>query len=137
MTGAPPLISQVWQRYWDALARHEIAMQRCDGCGAWVFYPRPFCPECSGRSLTWTPVAGPAFLYSWTIAQVPVAKAFSHLDKPILAVVELANAMRIPTTLVDTEQGTVKIGMALKPVFDGSSYEGITVLRFRADDDDG
>ena len=49
MNGAPPIISAISRPYWDALTRHEITIQHCDGCGAWVFYPRFFCPECGGR----------------------------------------------------------------------------------------
>ena len=131
MTGAPPLISDITRPFWDALARHEIHIQRCDHCGAWVFYPRHFCPACTGRALTWTPVDGTGTLYSWTIARVPVAKAFAHLDQPILAVVELANGVRLPSTLVDVAAEAVRISMGLAPVFDSATYEGVTLLRFR------
>jgi len=131
MTGAPPLISAIARPFWDALVAHEIHIQRCEHCQSWVFYPRAFCPACSGHSLTWTQVAPAATLYSWTVARVPVAKAFAHLDKPILAVVELANGVRLPTTLVDVAPEAVRIGMPLAPVFDASTYEGVTLLRFR------
>jgi len=131
MTGAPPLISEMSRPFWDGLAAREIRIQRCDDCHGWVFYPRAFCPACTDRSLTWTPVTGTATLYSWTVARVPVAKAFAHLDQPILAVVELANSVRLPTTLVDVAPEAVRIGVSLDPVFDSATYEGITLLRFR------
>ena len=131
MTGAPPIISDTSRPYWDALAAGQIAMQRCDDCSGWVFYPRNFCPACSSRRLTWTQVTGQATLYSYTIAQVPVAKAFAYLGKPILAVVELANGVRVPTRLVDVEPEQVSIGMALEPVFDSATYDNATLLLFR------
>lgn len=131
MTGAPPQISDISRPFWDALNQHEIHIQCCDTCAAWVFYPRAFCPVCAGRRLTWLPVVGAATLYSWTIARVPVAKAFAHLDQPILAVVELANGVRMPSTIVDVAPEAVHIGMALAPVFDSETYEGVTLLRFR------
>ena len=131
MTGAPPLISEVSRPFWDALTVQDIRIQRCDDCQSWVFYPRAFCPACTGRSLTWTPVTGTATLYSWTVARVPVAKAFAHLDQPVLAVVELANGVRLPTTLVAVAPNAVQISMPLSPVFDSTTYEGITMLRFR------
>jgi len=131
MTGAPPLISAIARPFWDGLAAREIRIQRCDDCHGWVFYPRAFCPTCTGRVLTWTKVDGAATLYSWTVARVPVAKPFAHLDQPILAVVELANGVRLPSTLVDITPEAVRIGMALAPVFDSASYDGVTLLRFR------
>ena len=131
MNGAPPIICETSRPYWDGLAQGEVHMQRCDNCAAWVFYPRAFCPACGGRHLTWTPVSGPATLYSYTITQVPVAKAFTYLGKPILAVVELANGVRVPTRLVEVEPGEVSIGMALEPVFDSATYENATLLLFK------
>ena len=132
MNGAPPIIGVVSRPFWDALARGGIAMQRCDACMAWIFYPRHFCPYCGGRELSWTQVTGPAHLYSWTIAHVPVAKAFAHLDRPVLCVAELSNGVRLPSTLVDPRPETLKIGMAIEPVFDAETYDGVTLLRFRA-----
>lgn len=132
MIGAPPLISEVARPWWDALADGRIAVQRCDACAAWVFYPRPFCPGCGGRALSWTPVDGPATLYSWSVARVPVAAAFAHLHEPVLAIAELSVGVRVPTTLVNIAPEQVRIGMALTPVFDRDTYPGVTLLRFRA-----
>ena len=131
MNGAPPIICETSRPYWDGLAASEIRMQRCDDCAGWVFYPRSFCPACTSRKLTWTVVARQATLYSYTVAQVPVAKAFAYLGKPILAVVELANGVRVPSRLVDVEPEAVSIGMTLEPVFDGGTYENATLLLFR------
>lgn len=131
MTGAPPLVTEISRPWWDALAREEIILQRCDQCTRWVFYPRPFCPGCGGRALTWHPIDGAATLYTWSIAAVPVAPMFAHLDKPVLAVAALSVGVRVPTTLVDVDAANVRIGMALVPVFDHDTYPGVTLLRFR------
>lgn len=131
MAGAPPIITETSRPWWDALGHGEIAMQRCDSCASWVFYPRNFCPSCSSRDLTWSPVSGNATLYTFSVAETPVAKAFAHLDRPVLAVVELANGVRVPSRLVDVAPEDVRIGMALEPVFDAESYEGVTMLLFR------
>lgn len=131
MIGAPPLITAISRPWWDALAREEISLQQCDDCARWIFYPRPFCPGCGGRALIWHPVDGRATLYTWSVAAVPVAPMFAHLDKPILAVAELSVGVRVPTTLVDADQVDVAIGMALAPVFDHATYPDATLLRFR------
>lgn len=131
MQGAPPIITDVSRPWWDALARQEVRLQRCDDCAHWVFYPRPFCPACGGRSLTWTQVPGEASLYTWSVAAVPVAPMFAHLDRPILAVAQLSVGVRVPTTLVDVDLADVRIGMRLAPVFDTETYPDVTLLRFR------
>lgn len=130
MSGAPPLVSDVARPWWEALARHEIAMQRCEACAAWVFYPRPFCPTCGGRALRWQPVPPGATLYTFSVARVPVSPAFAHLDAAVLAVAELANGVRVPTSLVRADPERLAIGMPLDPVFDAATYRGVTLLRF-------
>ena len=131
MNGSPPLVSAIARPWWEALARDEIVMQRCDACAAWVFYPRPFCPACGSRSLHWAPVEHSATLYTWSVARVPVAPQFAFLGTPVLAVAEFGNGMRVPTSLVDVDPVDVRIGMALDPIFDRSTYPGTTMLRFR------
>ena len=59
-----------------------------------------------------------------------MSPAFAHLHRPVLAVAEIAG-VHIPTTLVEVNPGQVSIGMSLDPVYDGSAYPGITLLRFK------
>jgi uncharacterized protein len=41
------------QPYWDATARHELAVQRCEKCEKFVHPPSPSCPLCGVESLEW------------------------------------------------------------------------------------
>ena len=131
MKGAPPLISEVSKPWWDALRRRSVALQACLRCSQWIFYPRVLCPHCGGRDLEWREVDGTASLYTFSVAEAPVSQHFAHLERPILAIAELAPHVRVPTTLVDVEPEAVRIGMALAPVFDDETYEGVTLLRYR------
>jgi uncharacterized protein len=130
MDGLMPLTTEVSRPYVEALAREEIALQQCLACQRYVFYPRRHCPHCASRRLEWRRVEAPASLYTWSIAEVPVSAAFTHLRRPVLAVAEL-HGVHLPTTLVDTPQGSIRIGMLLEPVFDRETYAGFTLLRFR------
>jgi len=76
------------------------------------------------------PVAPHATLFTYTIAHVPVAPAFGHLDRLIPAIVELANGIRIVTTIEAAEPQELQIGMSLQAVFDDQAYAGVTLLRF-------
>jgi uncharacterized OB-fold protein len=131
MNGAPPIIAEVSRPWWDALAQGEIAVQHCNRCAKYVFYPRPFCPACGHRELSWRVVDGAATLYTWSVARVPVAPEFAHMDQVILAVAELGIGIRVPTSLCDVGFEDVRIGIRLSPVFDDKTYSGITLLRFR------
>jgi hypothetical protein len=130
MQGLPPRINEHNRPWWDGLDRGVIVMQRCDDCARLVFYPRIHCPHCFGRSLSWTEVDETPTLFTWAKAEASVSPAFDHLGPVILAVADFAGA-HVPTSLVDTAEADVKIGMKLVPVFDRESYPGATLLRFR------
>jgi len=127
-----PQPTPVTQPFWDGLSEQEIRIQQCDDCGAWVFYPRSHCHRCLSDRLTWRVVSGAATLYSFTITRQPTAPFFADEVPQRLAVVELAEGIRMTSTLVGVEDADIRIGMALRPVFDPVSAD-ITMLRFTAD----
>ena len=126
-----PLITETSLPYWTALNLGRIEIQRCDSCRKWVFYPRRFCSHCGGTALTWTKVSGDATVYTYTVAMTPVSEDFLDEVPLVLAVAELLEGVRIPTTLVQVATTEVSIGMKLKPVFDKERLGDITLLRFR------
>ena len=107
-----------------------MSLQRCDACGAWVHYPRRRCPVCLSDRLAFHDVTGDATVYTFTVAHQPTAPMFADEVPQVLAVVELAEGVRMTTTLVAVEPGTVEVGMAVRPVFDHGA-DGVTLLRYR------
>jgi uncharacterized OB-fold protein len=130
MKGLPPRIHAFNRPWWDGLDRDAIVMQRCGDCERLVFYPRIHCPHCFGRNLSWEEVSETPTLFTWARAEASVSPAFDHLGPVLLAVADFAGA-HVPTSLVDTPEEAVKVGMKLAPVFDRDSYPGVTLLRFR------
>ena len=53
-----PRPSAVSMPFWQAAKRHELQIQRCGSCGAYVFYPREVCAECLSSNLSWVKVSG-------------------------------------------------------------------------------
>jgi uncharacterized OB-fold protein len=74
-------------------------------------------------------VSGAATLVSFTITRQPTAPMFADEMPQRIAVVELAEGVRMTSTLVDVADDEIKVGMSLRPVFDAVS-EDITLLRF-------
>jgi len=118
------------QPFWDGLARHEVLVQHCGSCGAWVHYPRSRCPVCLRDALAWEQVPPDGVVYTFTVARRPTAMMFADEVPQIIAVVELPVGVRMTTTLVDVDPGDVSIGMAVSAVFD-TGDDGLTLLRFR------
>ena len=131
-----PVPTPVSQPFWDALREERVALQRCDACGRWVYYPRSRCPACLSDRLTWTPVDGLGTVYTFTVAEQPTAPPFADEVPQLLAIVELTEGVRLSTTLVDVEPDAIRVGLPVAPVFDHAADhddddgDGITLLRF-------
>lgn len=52
--------------FWDAVARGELAVQRCAACGRLRFPPSPRCSTCASDAADWVPVSGRGRVLSWT-----------------------------------------------------------------------
>lgn len=132
-----PLATKISAPFWQALKQNQLKIQQCNNCDAWVFYPRNHCTQCFAHDLEWKAVSGDAILYSYTLTRIPTMPEFSDEMPQALAVVELMQGVRVNTTLIDVPEEDIKIGMALKPVFDKVSIEGETLLRFTSLDNAG
>jgi hypothetical protein len=83
------------KEYWDAARRHELVVQRCNGCGAYQWGPESVCHKCHGIDLGWDKVSGRGRLYSWIRTWNPVHPALREACPYIVAVVQLADADNI------------------------------------------
>ena len=112
-----PQVTEISAPFWDGLRKHSVRIQQCDK-DHWIFFPRTHCPHCGSRSLQWRSVSGAATLYSFTVTRVPTLPEFTDEMPQLLAVVELSEGVHINTTLVGMEAADIRIGQALRPVFD-------------------
>lgn len=124
-----PLATPVSAPFWDGLRERRVRLQRCTACDAWVFYPRSRCHRCLSDRLDWHDVSGAATLYTFTIARQPTSPHFQDEVPQLLAVVELAEGVRLTSTLVNVAEADIRVGMPLAPVFDTVTDE-VTLLRF-------
>jgi hypothetical protein len=89
--------------FWDALRRHELAMQRCDDCGRWRHPPEATCPACLGEHASWHPLSGEGTVYSLVRMErafVPAAR-----DRvPYTAVVVLPNEVPMQDVTVHNNE---------------------------------
>lgn len=123
-----PHPTEISAPYWEGLKVHEVRIQQCDR-GHSLFFPRTHCPECGSRALTWRMVSGEGTVYSFTIARIPTMPEFTDEMPQALAVVELKEGVRINTTIVGVEPEALKVGLAVRPVFD-ERPSVVTLLRF-------
>ena len=109
------------QFFWDGLRQHQLLIQRCAACGVLRHPPRPVCPSC--HSLDWDTVeaSGGGTVYSCVIPHHPPLPWFP--EPFVVALVDLAEGVRLVTNVVDVDPHEVTVGMAV-------------TVRFEAFDDD-
>jgi len=123
-----PKPSAVSRPFWDAAKRHELILQQCGGCKAFIYYPRDRCPQCLSEQLQWRPVSGRGKVYSYTVVRRDSTRSFA--DKPyVLAIVELDEGVRM-TTNVEAAPEALKVGMPVAVWFDDVTPER-TLVKFK------
>lgn len=101
--------------FWlDGVAAGKLLIQRCATCGALRHPPRPVCPGCTSFDWDSQESAGLGELYSYAIIHHQTSGA-----PPVpytVAVVAVAEGIRMVGRLLDIGDDTPTIGMALKLV---------------------
>jgi uncharacterized protein len=117
------------QGFWDGANAGELRLQRCDSCGKNYFPPRPFCPVCASRKVSWFRASGKAVLWSYVIHH----RAVAGFKPPYaIAVVQLAEGPRMMSNIVECEQTpeALQLDMELEVVFEKQN-DAITLPLFR------
>lgn len=76
--------------FFDAAARDELVIKRCDDCDQALPPEAVVCTTCAGTALTWAPATGAATLVSWTVVHRAPNRAYAELTPYTVGVVELA-----------------------------------------------
>ena len=116
------------REYWDAAARRELLIKRCDDCGRAHFPPRPFCPRCWSHAVRWERASGDATLYTYSVVRRNELPSFAARTPYVAAIVELAEGPRMMTNVVGVDPGEVRIGMDLVVDFAAAGAGGETLV---------
>ena len=114
--------------FWDATAEGKFLLPKCDNCSAIIWYPRAFCPECSGTAISWIAASGKGTIYSFSITRKG-GGVWAERSPYVIAYVELEEGPRVLTNIVGCPVDDVSIGMSVRVVFD-KTEEGPAVFRF-------
>src|SRR5215470_17114691 len=104
-----PRIDEESRGWWEALARHELVLQRCRACGTTRFPPRAVWPACLSSDVEWRRAGGRGVVYSFTVTHQNQAPGFREELPYVLAVVELAEGVRMMTNVVGCPPDQVRI----------------------------
>ncbi len=114
--------------FWEAAKRHELKLQRCGACHAFIYYPRPRCPNCMSDQLIWEKCSGRGKLYSYTVVRRASSRSFA--DAPyVLAIVELDEGPRMTTNITAAPE-QLRVDMPVQVFFDDVTPER-TLVKFK------
>ncbi|MGF0313415.1 Zn-ribbon domain-containing OB-fold protein [Rhodococcus sp. IEGM1428] len=105
------------QKFWDAIARHELIIQLCTECAVYRHYPQPRCPQCGSGSWEWSRVSGRGIVYSYTITHQPFHPAWADRTPYAVVTVDLEEGVRMVGELPPEDTDRVSIGMPVRISF--------------------
>jgi len=118
------------QPFFDATLRGELLLQRCSRCGTWMWPYRPRCISCMSGELVWAPSQGTGTLYSYTLVHQLFHPGFADEIPYNVAMVDLAEGVRMITNVVGVADDELRIGMPLVVTFERIS-DALALPKFR------
>ncbi len=120
------------KEFWDAVNRHQLAIQRCRECGGFQFGPEWICHLCRSDKMGWHRVSGRGRIHSWVRIWHPVHPALKEGCPYIAAVIEIPDAdnVRMVGNLLGDPMQDPNFGAEVEAVFEDHE-EGYTLVQWR------
>jgi uncharacterized OB-fold protein len=131
-TRLAPAISADSEFFWNGLRDNKLLIQRCTECQALRHPARPMCPNCN--SLDWETIesTGRGTVYSYVMPQHPPMPLMEY--PYIVALVELAEDVRLVSNLREIAPADVEVGMPVEvfyETFDTIDGKDLVLHQFR------
>ena len=110
-----------------------LRLQCCEDCGSWTFPVKDRCQRCGGTNIEWRDASGAGTLYSYGMLHRVYHPRHEGRVPLILANIDLAEGIRIPSNLVGISPADVRIGMAVTVDFE-TLPDGAVIPVFRPAD---
>jgi len=121
MQRTQPPVTELTEPYWEGCRQGELRLQKCTDCGRHQFYPRTLCSHCNGRELEWVVAGGQGTVASFTVVRRAISKAYTA--PYVVALIDLAEGVRMMSGIVDVDPDTVCVGDPVTVDFEAWSDE--------------
>src|SRR5262249_20038417 len=115
--------------FFDGAKHHELRVQRCTACGTHRFPARAICSACLSTDVEWVAVSGRGEVFSFAVMHQVYHPGFAAEVPYAVVIVQLAEGARMVSKLVDVSPSEVRIGMAVRVVFDDIT-DDVTLPKF-------
>ena len=130
-----PAVDRDSADWWAALARHELVLARCDGCGTWRWPPRAICGRCGSLDWAWTAASGRGSVASWIVNRHGFGGAFPLPSTVVLVRLEEQDDLLLPGGWAGSPDGDdlvtgLPVTAGFEDVAADEGGEAMTLLRW-------
>ena len=126
-----PKPSRVSEPFWEATKSRQLRFQRCDACGAAVWYPRLRCPTCLSENLSWTDSSGAGSVYTFNVMRRPGNPMMADEVPYVVAIVDLDEGYRMLTNITGCAPEAVACGQRVQVAWDVELSDGRRLPTFQ------
>ena len=114
--------------FWSGCSQKKLLLRCCMACGA-LNSPTRYVCRCGSADLGWTPSSGIGTVYSFTILHRAPDPSFKEDVPYVIAIIELAEGVRLMSNIMNCSPDSVYIGMQVQPFFE-LVINGLGVYKF-------
>ena len=105
------------ESFYKFVEKGKLMGAQCDKCGQLLVPPRPMCPNCLSKALSWKELPKRGELLTYTIIHV-APKQFQSMAPYVVGVVKFEEGAQLPGIIKNVALDAVKVGMRLVIDFD-------------------
>ncbi len=114
---AVPFVDADNKEFYDGCARGELWIQRCVDTKKFQFYPRP-CSIYTGGKVEWVKSSGRGNVHTFSVIRRNYPEpCFESLTPYVVAMIDVAEGVRMMSNVTGCALEDVKIGMAVEVYF--------------------
>ena len=117
-----PIINEDNAPYWEYCRKHELRMQKCEGCGHIRFPVSILCPKCHSMDAVWTKLSGRGKVFSYIVFRVPYIDSYKDDIPYTVVIVQLEEGPRMESNLIVPDLEDIRIDMPVKVYFDDGRF---------------
>ena len=116
-----PPVTETSEPFWDATRTRQLLLQWCVACERPIWFPREVCPSCLTSALEWRPASGRGTVYAVTVEHKPQNPAMADMAPYAVALIDLAEGVRMLSSVVGCPPGDVGVDMAVTVTWEALS----------------
>ena len=105
------------EQFYKFIGEKKLMGAKCNRCGTVMLPPKPICPKCSSKELTWVHLNNQGKLATYTVIYIAPVQ-FQSMVPYAFGIIELEKGLRLAGMIRGLEPEKVEVGIELEVDFD-------------------